>query len=290
MRIEIVCIGMNLINPNPESMKTLLIAYYWYPWNNSGTFRWTGFGRHIDFDVLTCKKPLRSKKDFGIKTRNYYDRVYKFGMYLPAIVWGFIAPFIALFKRYDVYVITAPPESLLIGAWILQKFGKTVIVDLRDSIDREKQYFKRLIPVYKFFLNKTKNRVVAYKFLDESATVIYTGYEPFTPTPFRGFYSERVSYSWFIHKLSMGYMPTQKYKPKGYGSGSSQTYRHLGFPLDNNFHPEVYNHELISIEDSAFKLLRFIKTIYDDRAIKRNSRYCWYADIYRNIMRGNYFK
>ena len=235
-------------------MKTLLISYYWYPWNNAGTFRWTGFSRHIDFDVLTCRRPLRSKKDFGIECGNYYDRVYKFGMFFPAILWGLFAPLVALFKRYDVYVITSPPESLLIGAWILQKMGKNVIVDLRDSIDREKQYFGKLTSLYKFFSQRIKNKTCAYKFVDDESSVVYTGYEDIRPTPFKGYYTNRLGYRWWNYKLSMGYMPSQENKPKGYGSGSVQTYRHLGFPLDNNFHPEIYEHELISIRDSALKM------------------------------------
>lgn len=248
-------------------MKTLLIGYYWLPYNNSGTFRWTGFGRHIDFDVLTCRRPLKSKLDECIQTRDRCCSVYKFGGFFPAIVWGlmaplfvFIAPYFSSFKKYDAYVITSPPESLILGAWFLQLLGKNVVVDLRDSIDRERQVWKIFIPVYRFFCGLIRRKTCAYQFIDKSATVVYTGHEPVDPVEFMGYYMERVSYGEFMRRLYLGYIPTQRNKPSGYGSGSSQTYRHLGFPLDNNFHPEVYDHELISIKASSDKMARILKS------------------------------
>lgn len=243
-------------------MKTLLISYYWFPWNNSGVFRWTNFSKHIDFDVLTCRRPLRSFRDYSMsatmKPSSLYGNVRKFGACLPAIVWGFIAPFVAMFKRYDTYIFTSPPESMLIGAYLLQLFGKNVVVDMRDAISREKQYFKFMIPVYSFFYNRIDNVIVAYWFISPGKKVVYSGYEDVAKVKYKGCYSERVSRGWYLYKLSLGYMPDQSRKPIGYGSGSAQTFRHLEFPLGDNFHPEVYAHNLISVKESALRLRDYL--------------------------------
>ncbi len=235
-------------------MKVLLISHYWYPNNSSGTFRWTNFSQFIDFDILTSYKPLFSFRDYSIRASKLFDGVYKFGYKMPAIIWGFIASFMALFKKYDVYIITSPPESLLIGAWVLQLFGKKVLVDMRDSIYREKQFYKSMSWIYKFFYKRLKNVIVAYKFIDETKEVVYSGYEDVPKVKFKGYYKDRLHRSWYLHKLSQGYMPDQSGKPTGYGSGSAQTYRYLGFPINNDLHKEVYEHKLQSIGESANKI------------------------------------
>jgi hypothetical protein len=56
-------------------------------------------------------------------------------------------------------------------------------------------------------------------------------------------------------------MPDQHNKPSGYGSGSVQTFRHLGFPLNNDFHPEVNSHRLRSIKESANEMTQLINKI-----------------------------
>jgi len=98
--------------------KRLLITHYWYPFNNSGTFRWLNLARHIDFDVLTSKKPRKEFYDETIPRRG--RRVFRYGSRLPAVLSGLYLSFRTLFKRYDTYIITSPPESLIIGAFILQ--------------------------------------------------------------------------------------------------------------------------------------------------------------------------
>jgi hypothetical protein len=243
-------------------MKPLLIAYYWYPYNNSGTFRWTNFSRYIDFDVLTTKNPMRSFRDFTMNCWNPYTYVFQFGNKIPAILWGLTAPFFALFKKASIYIFTSPPESLIVWAWLFQLMGRKVLVDMRDSIDREAQYFKRLIPIYKFFYKRMKHVVVSYQFLDESKQVIYSGYEDIKcTTGFRGYYRGRYNRANYLYKLEQGYMPDQHNKPSGYGSGSVQTFRHLGFPLNNDFHPEVNSHRLRSIQESANEMTQLINKI-----------------------------
>ena len=51
----------------------------------------------------------------------------------------------------------------------------------------------------------------------------------------------------------------QSKKPKGYASGSGQTLRYLGLPINNTFHEEFYSHKLIPVEDSAYKLQKLLK-------------------------------
>jgi len=247
-------------------MKILLISYYWYPYNNSGTFRWVNFSKHMDFDVLTCRKPRKSFKDYSIVSGKYYEGVYRFGAYLPAVAWGFIAPFIALFMKYDFVIVTCPPESGLFGAWILQLFGKKVLVDMRDSIDRERQPLKRFINIYKFLYSKIINVIVASGFFDPSKPIIYSGYEDIKGTKFVGYYQGRVARKWYRYNLECGLVPDQSNKPSGYWSGSAQTLRHLGYPINNVLHEEFYSHELQSIKQSTEKL----KTLIYEMALDRN--------------------
>lgn len=175
------------------------------------------------------------------------------------MIWGFFAPFIALFKKYDQYIFTSPPESMLIGAYVLQLFGKNVFIDMRDSIDREKQTLKLFVPVYTFFYRRMHNVIVAYKFLDETKPVIYHGYEELTTIGFHGYYNERLNNDDYKSMLAQGYIPDQSKKPKGYASGSGQTLRYLGLPINNTFHEEFYSHKLIPVEDSAYKLQKLLK-------------------------------
>jgi len=242
-------------------MKTLLISYYWYPYNNSGTFRWANFSKFIDFNILTCRRPLRSFIDYSIQVP--YDKRYKdvrkFGAYLPPWVWGLIAPLLILFSRYDLYIITSPPETMLFGAWFLQLLGKNVIVDMRDAIEREKQPIKKLTRFYKYFYKRINNVIVAFQFFDPTKKVIYSGYEDIIgATAFKGYYSKRLRSRNYLYKLTQGFIPDQSKKPVNYSSGSAQTFRYLGFPINKNLHPEVYNHKLCSVKDSAKKYSNYL--------------------------------
>lgn len=219
-------------------MKVLLITNYWFPWNNAGTMRWLHFGKYLDFDVLTSNKPRNSMLDFTLPDPQ--KKVCRFGNNLPAVVWGFVAPFVALTKKYDVYIVTCPPESLLIGAYVLQLFGKKVLVDMRDSIKRERQPIKWLVPVYQFFYNKIKHAVVCWKFISPDKPVVYHGHESVPKVKYVGSYNERVNYASFIQLLKSGLIPDQHNKPNGYASQTIHTLLYLGFPISQNAHPEAY--------------------------------------------------
>ena len=149
----------------------IVISYYWAPWNNAGTFRWWNFGKFINFDVLTSRRPVNSFHD---ETINDNHKVKRFGK-VKAVVWGFLAIFKA--GKYDLYIVTSPPESLLFCAWILQLMGKKVLVDMRDPIYRIRQPLKFMVPVYRFFYNRINNVIVSWKIIDKSKPCIYHGYE-----------------------------------------------------------------------------------------------------------------
>lgn len=177
------------------------------------------------------------------------------------MLWGFIAPFIAIFRRYDRYIFTSPPESMLIGAYVMQCLGKTVIIDMRDSIERERQTVKILVPLYRFFYRRMKNVIVSYQFLDETKPVVYHGYEELDAKEFQGYYNERVSKKEYNARLLCGYIPDQSFKPTGYSAGSVQTFRHLGFPVNNRFHAEIHEHKLVSVRGSVKRLHALIKSL-----------------------------
>ena len=236
-----------------QKSKTLLVAHYWYPFNNAGTFRWLYFAREIDCDVLTTEKPVNSKFDHTIPNPN--KNTIRLGKNIPAFIWGFIASVAMLFKKYDTYIITSPPESLLLGAWLLQLLGKTVIVDMRDSIDRKSQPMKCLIPLYKFLYSKINNIVVCWKFLDETKPCVYHGYEVDKSNfPFAGYYTDRVSHGVFIYRLKQGLIPDQSKKPKGYATSSLHSFVRLGYPINNKFHEEMKSVIPKSYEERAIEM------------------------------------
>jgi hypothetical protein len=219
-------------------MKTLLIAHYWYPFNNAGTFRWLYFSKDIDCDVLTTSIPINSTVDTTIPNPN--KKTIRFGNRLPAIVWGLIASFVILFKKYDRYIITSPPESLLLGAWLLQLLDRNVIVDMRDSVDRDTQKIKMFIPFYKFLYNRLKNIVVCWKFLDESKPCVCHGYEVEKGDKFNGYYTDRVCHGVYLSRMKHGLIPDQSNKPKGYATSSLHSFLHLNYPINNEFNKEMF--------------------------------------------------
>lgn len=156
-------------------MRTLLVANYWTPYNNAGTLRWWNFAKHIDFDVLTVKKtsgiidPTLEERGNKIKRIKNFSRV--------ASLNGLLLSFMAFFTKADLYIFTTPPETLLIGAYLLQLRGKKVIVDLRDQIDREHQPVGFLVPVYRFLYKKIKNVIVTWRMIDPTKIVIHHGHD-----------------------------------------------------------------------------------------------------------------
>jgi len=237
-------------------MKTLIVAHYWYPYNNAGTFRWVNFSQEFDCDILTTKVPVNSFYDDTIP--NPRKNTIRFGNKLPAVVWGFLASFVMLFKRYDRYIITSPPESLLLGAWLLQLLGKRVFVDMRDTINRKSQPHKFLIPIYKFMYKRIKNVTVAWKFFDEKPCV-YHGYEEVDKHEFVEYYKGRTNHAMYLKMLSLGLMPDQSNKPSGYAASSIHTFNHLGYPVNGDMHEEAKT----AVCGSCAEQAKLIKSIYD---------------------------
>lgn len=160
-------------------MKILLISYYWYPWNNSGSFRWLHLSKYLDIHtVLTCKRPRNSFLDKTIP-RGRTKKVIRLFRLRP-ILWSIaIIPIVAilLLNRYSKVVVSSPPEMSITVAWLVQILGKCCVLDIRDMINRESQSCKKLIPFYQWFYNKIKNVCVCMQFFDPTKQVIRHGYD-----------------------------------------------------------------------------------------------------------------
>lgn len=156
-------------------MKALLVTNYWLPYNNAQTIRWYQYAKYMEFDVLTVKKTkgiedeTLEKRNNSVKYINSHTTV--------AVFNGVILSVSALFHKADLYIFTIPTETLLIGAYILQKMGKNVIIDTQDSIDRKHIGFKLFVPLYKWLYKRIKHRIVCMKFIDPSSVCIYHGHD-----------------------------------------------------------------------------------------------------------------
>lgn len=237
-------------------MKTLLITNYWYPWNHPNTMTFIGFGKYIKFDVLTQRRPNQSFRDYTIP--DYVYKTIKFGWRLPAVMWGFLAVIPALFTRYDTYLITSPPESLLFTACVLRKLGRKVVVYVQDEIDREKQPHKWLNWLYRFCYRNIFCKIVSWKIIDNKCPVIYHGYEDLQLKR-KGkpvFYNSRVSYEDYLTFASYGIFPDFSHKPKGYVASSAHTVVHLGFKPNQELAEEEYGQH--SWEEGANRLKKFL--------------------------------
>jgi len=244
-------------------MKILLITNYWYPYSNPGAFRWLGFGRYINFDVLTCTIPSMGYKDLTIDKPT--NKAYRIGWKIPAVVWGLFAPFLALFSQYNLYIITVPPESLLFGAYILQLFGKKVLIDMRDPIDRKEQRLKFLIPIYKFFYKRITNVMVCWKFIDPSKPVVYHGYDEIERNPFALpesiYYTGRVDRKSYLKLLSYGIMQDYSHRPAPCFPSSSHTIKRLGFKINNKPNKELDELIPISNKEASINILKIIQNL-----------------------------
>ena len=161
-------------------MKNLLITAYWFPWNTPGTMRWLQIGNYLQFNVLTSGRPRTGFIDNTLPMN--IDRpsrlVLMFGNKLPAWFWGLRSIFHIPKFKYDTYIFTSPPESLIVSAWIMEKvFRRKVLVDMRDSIDRENQKAPWMNWLYRWFYNGMNNVIVAWQFLDEFKFAIHSGYD-----------------------------------------------------------------------------------------------------------------
>lgn len=243
-------------------MKILLITNYWYPYNASGTFRWLSFAKYIPIDILTSQKPKRGFYDETINRTG--KRIFHVGSNLPACISGIVLSLYSIFFKYNVYVYSSPPETFLLGAYIQQELGRKVLIDMRDSIDRKALGFKPLKWFYGWLYKRIKNKVVSFQFLDEGAKVIRSGYENIKTTKKQAFLecSFREYYGFYLGFLSDGIVPCYLDKPRGYGSSSFVTLRHLGFEnLPRHFHDEVHNCEINSWKEQSIKMLHVLETL-----------------------------
>ena len=243
-------------------MKILLITNYWYPWNTSGTFRWLHLSKYIDFDVLTSKKPNKGFYDETLPSGKY-NRLYHYGHNIPAFLSGIYLSIIAVFIRADKYIYTCPPETLLFGAWINQKLGRKVYVDMRDKIDRDTQPHRWSIPIYQWFYKRIKNVCVCMRFFDPEKRVIRHGYDVEKNSTVFGeaFLNLKHNYKSYCDFIQIGYSRDYSdIKFKNYNSSSIVTLRHLGNPIKNgeNLHPECFEFEVESWEEIAKQMTKWI--------------------------------
>jgi len=230
-------------------MNILLITNYWSPYNSPGTFRWWNFAQFMNMDILTNKKPLGARYDPTIEGRG--NKVYRVSFYCcPAFLAGIFLSVIAWYYRkdYDLFIFTSPPETLLIGAFLLQVSGKKVLVDMRDSIDRPGQPIRILIPFYKWLYGKIKNVIVTWGLIDSLKPVIHSGhdnlklFEKYSHNPVL-MNEARVYYKTYNFLLRVGFIPDISKKRKGYVSSALINVRHLWGDKVNmdHLHPEIRN-------------------------------------------------
>ena len=237
-------------------MKTLIITNYWYPWNHPCTIRWINFGKYMDFDVLTQRVPRSGFKDYTLPQSG--KKVIKFGWKLPAVLWGFLALIPALLMRYDSYLITAPPESLIFTAMVLKKLGRKVILDMRDSIERPHAPHKWLRPLWRICYRSVWTKIVAWRLIDANRPVICHGYDNIKLKR-KGrplFYRSRVQYKDYLMFASYGMFPDFSSKPKRYVASSAHTVVRLGFKPNQKLADEQYGQH--SWEEGAKRFKKFL--------------------------------
>ena len=258
-------------------MKTLLITNYWYPYNHSGTMRWLQLANAgLEFDVLTQRKPREGFIDETLPATN--NKVFKVGRNIPAVFWDITLVAVCMVFKYDCIIITVPPQTLLFTAYILQKIHRRVVIDVRDSIDGWDNKLKPVLsPVLKWIYKRIKNKVVSFQFLDESAYVVRSGYADVTRDSllknngWSFFKSERGKYYSWITCCEFGLINDYRNKPKGYGSSSFCTLRHLGYQdLPIHFHPEVHNCELNSWSEAVELYKNYISGVNNGLNVERN--------------------
>lgn len=250
--------------------KLLLITYYWQPWNNPGVFRWLWFSKYIHLStVLTCGKPVKSFYDETLPV-GYADEVQYFRRTLGTL-WGIllIPKALKLSRDVEKVIITSPPESLIITAWVLQLFGREVYLDMRDAINRKRQPCRFVIPIYRFFYKRIKNVCVVMGFIDKMKLTIHHGYEPVLRADdflkdikiggYGGF--NRIKYYFFMDCLGHGMRIDYQYC-SGYGSRTAITAMKYGLAVNlDKLHPEYQTISPQSWEIQAGKMQRFINDL-----------------------------
>jgi len=249
-------------------MKVLLITNYFYPWNTSGSLRWVQFGRYMDFDVLTSKKPRGGFHDTTLP-QGKDRRIYRHGSGLPAVVSGLYLAIRAIFIRgYGVYIFTVPPFTMAIGAYILQLLGRRVVIDIRDNGDNKNNHWKLVTKICQYFQSKIKHRTTCMSFMDEGATRILSGYDENLITSYSGNWrfveNRRRLYEFYYLTLKYGEIPDYRKRINGvYNCSSFVNLLYLGFkglPTDC-IHPECLNQPVQSWKESAKQMKEYLDAI-----------------------------
>ena len=142
---------------------------------------------------------------------------------------------VAQFKKADLYVFTIPSETLLFGAYLLQKRGEKVIIDLRDQINRSQQRLKILVPIYLWLYNRIENVVTVIEYIDKSKLAIHHGHDNLTlkinePYPMPKGRFNREEYN---ELLQRGFVPRMKWKD--YPVSGMVNIKHLWGKVDSNY-------------------------------------------------------
>ena len=249
-------------------MRVLLVTNYFYPWNCSGTMRWLQLGRYLDFSVLTSKKPRKGFRDETLPNVRE-RRVFRHGRNLPAVLSGLYLSWLAIFRKYDIYIFTIPPFTLSLGAWILERLGRQVVIDVRDNADNKNNHWKLVTKICEYFKERVKHRTTCMQFMDSGATRILSGYNPEllenNGSPFWGFYTlKRQSYEDYMLNLELGLIPDYRKRiSKVYNVSSFVNLLYLGFkdlPTDC-IHPECANQPVQSWEESAKQMREYLENI-----------------------------
>ena len=242
----------------------MLITNYWWPYNVDSTFRWLEFAQYIDFDVITSKKPKRGFYDETIPRRG--GNIFSYWSGRSGILWSLAIIRVVISKRkdYEIFIFASPPEGLIITAWLLQFFGKKVLLDQRDSFGRETQGVKWLTPVYKWFYRRLKNVVVCMKFIDPTKPVVRHGYIPVKKCKKYTIVPERVGYKQYYDDLEKGILHYRDNTLKGNYSAQVPTLKYIGLRkelLRREFHHEVWMFKEDTWENEAEKMKRVLNAV-----------------------------
>jgi len=251
--------------------KVLLISYYWYPWNTSGSFRWLHISEYLNIHTVLTAKP--SSKAFLDETmpRGKAKIILKL-FKIPAALWGvIITPIVlAMSLFYDKVIFTIPPEMLLLPAWLCELLGKDVYVDVRDKIDRPTQPLKKVVPFYHWLYQNIKNSCVTMHYFDVSKPIIRHGYDDITKLPeeqcdnpaiYDKFYiRKRLSYKKYCEMLARGGVRVYEGNFKHYTSSSVITLRHLDNRIigKSNLHKELFEFEPESWKQISNQMKEFL--------------------------------
>ncbi len=158
-------------------------------------------------------------------------RVFRYWNNLPALIFGILIIPFAFYhaRKYDRIIITTPPESLLILAYLLQKVRSGVVVDIRDRVDRKTKNNKwqKFGALWTWLLRRITHRVAIYDFFQNYDKIISHGYMDLdvTNTKWTFVPEKRMSYEQFRQSLSRGLIPDYRPRSKNYAASTFITLR-----------------------------------------------------------------